>query len=70
MEQLDQTEIEILKELDVYAGGIYLYWRLLNLKADEMNIAHSTKFKYKKLLKELFGIDITKRHIEKQEVEL
>lgn len=69
MNEMNNTEIEILKDLDNFSAGIYFKWRVLNMKATEMGLGLNSKYKFRKSFKELLGIDIFKRRIEIQEVD-
>ena len=75
MDYLTINELNILETLEPALIGVYLSWRLLNKRIEDLKISRSTRYRYRNELNKLFNINVSQKRIqtivplvEKQEI--
>ena len=64
MDYLTITELNILDTLEPALIGVYLSWRLLNKRIEDLKISRSTRYRYKTELKKLFNINVSQKRVQ------
>ena len=64
MEYLSNTELVILDTLEPALIGVYLSWRLLNKRIEDLKISRSTRYRYKTELNRLFNINVSQKRVQ------